>query len=112
MRDHRRSARLPVEGSLDGDITITSPLLVTQLSAGGALIETGQPLRLESLHELRLTVDGVPLVVTGRVVHSRVIDLAPDTLTYEAGIEFIAPSAHAQNVIRALLIRLGEPGPA
>lgn len=106
MFEHRKSTRLPIQGSLDGDITVTLPLAVTQISAGGALVETSQPLRLESLHELRLTVDGAPLVLTGRVVHSRVVDLEPDNLTYEAGLQFMNPSAHAQNVLQALIIRL------
>lgn len=108
MRDHRRFTRLPVEGSLTGDITVALPLVVTQISAGGVLVETDRPLRLESLHELRLNVDGLPLVVSGRVVHSRVVDLAADTLTYESGLEFISPSAHAQDEIRAVLLRLSD----
>ena len=46
------------------------------------------------------------VVVSGRVVHSRVVDLAADTLIYESGLEFINPSLHAQNALRALLLRL------
>jgi len=106
MHEQRRDARLPVEGSLTGDITVATPLVVTQISAGGVLVETERPLRLESLHEIRLSVDGTSLVVSGRVVHSRVVDLAADTLIYESGLEFINPSLHAQNALRALLLRL------
>lgn len=110
MQEQRRAARLPVEGSLTGDITIPVPLVVTQISAGGVLVETDHPLRLESLHEVRLSVDGTALVVSGRVVHSRVVDLAADTLVYESGLEFVNPSLHAQNALRALLLRLSAGG--
>ncbi|MGE0395047.1 MAG: PilZ domain-containing protein [Vicinamibacterales bacterium] len=108
MFEQRKAMRLPVEGSLTGDITVAMPLVVTQISAGGVLVETERPLRLESLHELRLGVDGSALVITGRVVHSRVVDLAADTLVYESGLEFINPSVHAQNALRALLLRLND----
>ena len=110
MNDQRRAMRLPVEGSLTGDITVALPLIVTQISAGGVLVETERPLRLESRHEVRLSVDGAALVITGRVVHSRVVDLAADTLVYESGLEFINPSVHAQNTLRALLLRLNDGG--
>lgn len=110
MYEQRKATRLPVEGSLTGDITVALPLVVTQISAGGVLVETERPLRIESLHEIRLGVDGSALVITGRVVHSRVADLAADTLVYESGLEFINPSVHAQNALRALLLRLNDGG--
>ena len=62
MRDHRKFSRLPIEGSLTGDITVALPLEVTQISAGGVLVETDRPLRLESLHELRFALEGAALV--------------------------------------------------
>ncbi|MDO8793013.1 MAG: PilZ domain-containing protein [Vicinamibacterales bacterium] len=108
MRDHRKFSRLPIEGSLTGDITVALPLEVTQISAGGVLIETDRPLRLESLHELRFALEGAPLVVRGRVVHSRVADLVGDGLTYESGLEFVDPPVHVQAAIRALLARLSD----
>ncbi len=108
MRDHRKFSRLPIEGSLTGDITVALPLEVTQISAGGVLIETDRPLRLESLHELRFALEGAPLVVRGRVVHSRVADLLGDGLTYESGLEFIDPPAHVQSAIHAMLARLSD----
>ena len=79
MRDHRKFARLPIEGSLTGDITVALPLEVTQISAGGVLVETDRPLRLESLHELRFALEGTALVIRGRVVHSRVSDWSSST---------------------------------
>ena len=108
MRDHRKFARLPIEGSLTGDITVALPLEVTQISAGGALIETDRPLRLESLHELRFALEGTALVISGRVVHSRVADLVGDGLTYESGLEFIDPPEHVQAAIRTMLARLSD----
>jgi hypothetical protein len=38
------------------------------------------------------------------------VDLAADTLVYESGLEFINPSLHAQNTLRALLLRLNGGG--
>ena len=105
--EHRRWTRIPIPGNLGGDITVPLPLVVTQISAGGALVETKQPLRLESRHEIRLVIDGVTLALDGRVVHSRVINLEPDHLTYEAGLEFIQPGPEALALIQALLTRLG-----
>ncbi len=110
MRDHRKFARLPIEGSLTGDITVALPLELIQISAGGALVETDRPLRLESLHELRLALEGAVLVVRGRVVHSRVADLLGDGLTYESGLEFVDPPVHVQAAIRAMLARLSDDG--
>ncbi len=108
MRDHRKFSRLPIEGSLTGDITVALPLEVTQISAGGVLVETDRPLRLESLHELRFALEGAALVVRGRVVHSRVADLLGDGLTYESGLEFIDPPEHVQAAIRTMLARLSD----
>ncbi len=71
----RPSRKFGIEGSLTGDITLAQPLGVTQISAGGVLIETCRSLWLKSLHELRFALEGASLVVRGRVVHSHVADL-------------------------------------
>ena len=43
-------------GHLQGEVMVFQPMLIKEISLGGALVETRFPLHLNSLHDLRLTL--------------------------------------------------------
>ena len=45
---------------------------ILDLSERGALVETRFPLHLDSLHDFRLVLQAVPVIIKGRIVHSQV----------------------------------------
>lgn len=79
-------------GDLRGEIMVLEPMLVKELSQGGATIETSFALHLNSLHDLRLALGERTVVVKGRVVHSRISDVDQDAVRYLTGVEFVEPS--------------------
>ena len=95
--------RVPILGHLGGDITVVEPLAVKDLGIGGATIETRFPLLIDSLHELRLTLGALSVVVKGRVVHSHISDVDANLVAYHSGIEFVETPHHVQDAITAFL---------
>lgn len=91
--------RLDLTHDLRGEVSILQPISVTQVSKGGIRIETTFPLHLDSLHDFRLTLGDISVVVKGRIVHCRITDVEQEGVTYRAGVEFIEPSEHAQGAI-------------
>ncbi|MGE0125223.1 MAG: PilZ domain-containing protein [Vicinamibacterales bacterium] len=91
MTDERKRAheRHDLPGPVPGEVKIYHSMAIRQLSEGGALIEIGVPLQLDSLHDFRLTLGDRSLVVKARVVHSRISTVGSDRLTYRTGIEFV-----------------------
>jgi hypothetical protein len=88
--DHRRAhERHDLPGHVPGEVKIYHSMEIRQLSAGGALIEIGVPLQLDSLHDFRLSLGDHSVVVKGRVVHSHISNVGSDRLTYRTGIEFV-----------------------
>jgi hypothetical protein len=99
----RTAERVPIHGELRGDIMVFEPLLVREVSATGASIETSFPMHINSLHDVRLTLDDVSVVLKGRIAHSRVSDINQDVVTYRTGVEFIEPSDAAVKVLTDFL---------
>jgi len=97
--EKRDTDRVPILGELHGEIMVFEPLAVKEISRGGALIETRFPLQLNSLHDLRLTLGDLSVIVKGRVAHCRITDVDQDVVMYRSGIEFIEPSERVQTVI-------------
>ena len=90
MADERRDLeRLAILGSLPGEILVYEPIVFRELGIGGAAIETTFPLHLDSLHDLRLTLGGRPVVLKARVVHSRVTDVEQEAVIYRSGLQFV-----------------------
>jgi hypothetical protein len=90
MPDGRRDfERIQILGDLPGAASVQQSVFVKELSRGGAQIETSFPLQLESLHEFRLSLGSVTVVVKGRVVHCHIEDVDPEGVLYRAGIEFV-----------------------
>jgi hypothetical protein len=82
---------------------VFQPMLVKDISLGGATVETRYPLHLNSLHDVRLTLGNKSLVVKGRVVHSRISDVDQDIVTYRTGVEFVEPSERVTSAIADFL---------
>ena len=98
--EKRDTDRVPILGELHGEIMVFEPMLIKEISGGGAAVETRFPLHLNSLHDLRLTLADRSVVVKGRVVHSRISDVDQDIVTYRSGMEFVEPS---ERVLKAIM---------
>jgi hypothetical protein len=90
--EKRDTERVSILGELPGEIMVFEPMLVKEISRGGATLETRFPLHLNSLHDLRLTLGARSLIVKARVVHSRISDVDQDIVTYRSGMEFVEVS--------------------
>jgi hypothetical protein len=110
--DKRDAERIPILGELQGEMMVFQPMLVKDISLGGATVETRYPLHLNSLHDLRLTLGSKSIVVKGRVVHSRISDVDQDIVTYRSGMEFVEPSERVMSAIAEYLdaVRLDRSG--
>lgn len=97
---------MPILGTLQGEVKVYQPISVHQVSMGGMLVETAFPLHIDALYDFRLTLREHSIVVKGRVVHSRIIDVDQDIVMYRSGIEFIEPSPPVQETIASLLEEL------
>ena len=85
---------------------VFEPLLVREVSTQGASIETSFPMHIDSLHDVRLTLGDISVVLKGRVAHSRVSDITHNIVTYRTGIEFIEPSVPVLGVLTSFLEEL------
>jgi hypothetical protein len=103
QEDKRDAERVPILGELQAEIMVFEPMLIKEISRGGATVETRFPLHLNSLHDLRITLGPRSVVVKGRVVHSRISDVDQDIVTYRSGMEFVEPSERVVTAIAAFL---------
>ena len=78
---------------------VFQPADVCQVSHGGMQVDTTFPLQLDSLHDFRLTLGAISLVVKGRVAHSRISDVDHDIIMYRSGVEFVEPSERVLDAI-------------
>lgn len=84
-------------------MTLYQPMTIVEMSDTGALIETDFALHLASLHEFRLSLGELSVVVKGRIVHSQIGELGEVGARYRTGLEFVEPSDHALAAIRAFV---------
>ena len=97
--EKRDTERIPILGELHGEVMVFQPVAIKEISRGGAQVETGFPLQLDSLHEFRLTLGERSVVLKGRVAHCSISDVDQELVTYRSGIEFIEPSDRVYSVI-------------
>jgi hypothetical protein len=97
--DKREGNRINVLGELHGEVMVYQPTAITEISRGGAQIETRFPLQLDSLHEFRFTLGEQSIVMKGRVVHCSISDVDQDNVLYRSGVEFIDPPGRVSSVI-------------
>ena len=101
--ERREEERFPILGSLDGDVMVFLPMAITEIAQGGVQVETPFPFQIDSLHELRLTLGGQPIVVKGRVTHCSVVDVEQESVRYRTGFEFVDVAARLSEVIAAFV---------
>ena len=101
--DKRDGERIQILGELHGEVMVFQPTAIKELSRGGAQVETGFPLHLDSLHDFRLTLGDRSVVVKGRVVHCSISDVDQELVTYRSGLEFIEPSDAVYSVIAGFI---------
>ena len=104
----QRFERVEILGDLRGEVMIFQPMTITQISLGGVRVETSFPLHLDSLHEFRLTLGKLSVVVKGRIVHCRISDVDQEQVTYRAGVEFVEPPERVQEAIADFIAKLKE----
>jgi len=99
----RDEERIQILGELHGEVMLFEPMAIKEISRGGAQVETGFRLQLDSLHDLRLTLGDRSIVVKGRVVHCSISDVDQELVTYRSGIEFIELSDRVSSVIAGFI---------
>lgn len=108
----RSDERIQILGELPGAANVQQTISVKELSRTGAQIETTFPLHLNAVHDFRLALGTLSVVVKGRVVHCRIHDVDPDAVVYRAGIEFLEmPEWVAKAIVEFLdAIKTGRQG--
>jgi hypothetical protein len=97
--DKRDTHRIEILGELRGEVMVFEPMAIKEISRGGAQVETGFPLQLDSLHDFRLTLSERSIILKGRVAHCSISDVDQDVVLYRSGIEFIDPPDRVASVI-------------
>jgi hypothetical protein len=97
--EHRDEDRVQILGELHGEVMVFQPMAITEISRGGAQVETRIPLQLDSLHEFRLALGDRSIIIKGRVAHCSISDVDQEIVTYRSGIEFIEPSDRVYSAI-------------
>jgi hypothetical protein len=97
--DKRDTERIEILGELLGEVMIFQPTAIKEIGRGGAQVETGFPLQLDSLHDFRLTLSDRSVIIKGRVTHCSISDVDQEVVLYRSGIEFIEPPEHVATVI-------------
>ena len=111
--DKRDAERVTMLGELQGNLMVFQPMLVRNIGTGGVTVETLFPLQIDSLHDVRLNLGDLSVVVKGRVVHSRISDVDHDVVTYRTGLEFVEPSQWVVDAIATFLrmVKADRSGP-
>jgi len=84
------------------------PSGICQVSHGGMQVETIFPLQVDSLHDFRLTLGGVSVVLKGRIVHSHISDVDQDVITYRSGVEFVELSDRVASAVAHFVDELAK----
>jgi hypothetical protein len=105
--DRRAQVRFEVFGAFWGTFDAGNAVRVRDLSRHGALIETLQPLAVESIQSVCLTIDGQPAIADARVRHSR--PSQTDVKRYLVGVEFLTASTAFLEAVDRLMIHRSSP---
>jgi hypothetical protein len=111
--DKRDTERLEILGELLGEVMVFQPMSIKEISNGGAQVETGFPLQLDSLHDFRLTLSDRSVIIKGRVAHCSISDVDQEVVIYRSGIEFIEPAERVAAVVSEFIdaVRNGRRAP-
>ena len=114
--DRRISPRIDLLVAIRGDLmALNEAARVLQLSESGMMVETTVPLSPRDAHEFRLNLNGHPLQVKTRVIHTRMA-VDRDDVTYVSGLEFVDVNEAAASELQAFIAKAagadrGEPRP-
>jgi hypothetical protein len=104
----RQAERFEILGGLPGDVMVSQRIAIKEISRGGAQVETGFPLQLDSLHDFRLTLGDRSVVMKGRVAHCRISDVDQELVVYRSGIDFVEVSDRVADVIRDFMAAIKD----
>jgi len=71
----REAERIQILGELRGEVMVFQPMTIREIGREGITVETGFPFHLDSLHEFRLALGDLSIVVKGRIVHCSITDV-------------------------------------
>jgi len=103
MPGQRDGERLEILGELHGEVMVFQPMAIKEISRRGAQVETGFPIPLDSIHDLRLTLGDRSVVVKGRVVHCSIAEIDQELVVYRSGIEFVEAPDRVDDVIHEFI---------
>ena len=98
--DRRAHVRFEVFGAFWGTFDAGDAVRVLDLTHQGALIETHQPLAIESIQSVCLTLDGQPALADARVRHIRASN---SDQRYLVGLEFLTTSTAYLDAVDRLM---------
>jgi hypothetical protein len=107
-QDKRAATRIEMPGGVPGEVSVLAPVDIREISRLGMMLDTAFPLVLNSIHDVRLELDGRSVVVKGRVAHCSIAELAGELVRYRAGIEFVELPPHAASAIGSYLDGVAE----
>lgn len=100
--DRRDRVRFEVFGSFWGTFDVGEAARVRNLTCNGALIEASEPLAVESIQSICLTIDGQPTMSEVRVRHLRSV-AGTARARYLVGVEFLSASSPFQEAVERLV---------
>jgi PilZ domain-containing protein len=108
--DKRDRERVPMPAPVYGEVKVYQPMTILDISKGGLQIETPFALQLDSLHDFRMSLGELSIVVKGRIAHCHIGELTEGVVLYRTGVEFIENTDHAQSAIEAFVdaLRLSQ----
>jgi hypothetical protein len=106
IEERRDFERIAVLGGLPGEVMVYQPMVVRDISTGGATVETSFALHVDSLHDVRLTLGGQSVVLKGRVANSSVMEVDQETIVYRSGLEFVDSPDRVKSAIAAYIDQL------
>jgi hypothetical protein len=104
--DRRTRVRFEVFGAFWGTFDVGDLARVHDLTPQGALIEVHQPLAVESIQSVCLTLDGQPAIADARVRHLRP---ANQRDCYFVGLEFLTASTAFLDAVDRLMAYRAAP---
>ena len=95
----RDGERIQILGELHGEVMVFEGMAIKEISRGGMQVETAFPLHLDSLHDFRLALGELSVVIKGRIVHCSIADVDQEVVVYRSGVEFIEASDRVVGVV-------------
>ncbi len=110
-KDRRQISRVSLNQPLPARLRMAADAFIRNLSAGGALIESGRALAPGSSCEVHVQHEGATVVVKARVVRCHL--LGGSGSRYESGLEFEEIDENTRSAIEKIVksSRDGEPVP-